>query len=454
MSITEAEPQCRPEVPQSSATPLLRSLFFVLFLEILGASLTIPVFYYFCMHELGLSASDVGMAMACFNAAQSVGGPVLGRISDACGRRLIILGIFFWTSLCFAATCFVHSFEELLVVRTLAGMSGGSIVVSTAMIMDASTSAERPLQLGIMGGILGVAFTIGPGMVTLALYLYEVDRRWIFATASALALLGACVGCCIMEETLKPDMRTPLCEARGTGSGPVQKFIEELRAIYSPALGCCWMGRFWASLSFLCMFATYAFLIHDAFGWNDREFGLILGAAGMGEAIIEYFMYPWLSQTLGKHAVFAAGLVLVAVSMVVLPLGALSLQSVPVHAVGLVLFVAGSGLSDPGMPDLVGMYAPEDRMGFAQGLTGVFRSMASVTAPLVAGRAYDSSPWLVYTIAAAAALLSAGSVGLAALVDGEHRAKHKGVLQPLLPKPAGTPRDAPPGGAAKRAPPV
>lgn len=449
--MTETEPQRRPEAPQGGAKPQLRGLFFVLFLEILGASLTIPVFYYFCMHELGLSASQVGTAMACFNAAQFVGAPVFGRMSDAWGRRLILLGIFFWASLCFAATCFVQSFEELLVVRTLAGLSGGSIVVSTAMIMDASTPVERPLQLGLMGGILGVAFTIGPGLVTLALYLHEVDRRWIFATASALALTGASVGCFILEETLIPDMRTPLCEARGAKSGPLEKFTEELGEIYSHGLGCIWMGRFWASLSFLCMFATYAFLIHDAFGWGDREFGIILAMSGIGEAVIEYFLYPWLSQTLGKHSVFAAGLVLVAASLVLLPLGALSVRSVAVHVVGLALFVAGSGLSDPGMPDLVGLYAPEDRMGFAQGLTGVFRSMASVTAPLVAGRAYDSSPWLAYTIAAAAALLSAGSVGLAAFVDGGHRAGHKAVLQPLLSKPAGLPRDAAPSGPARGA---
>ncbi|CAK0851762.1 unnamed protein product [Prorocentrum cordatum] len=330
--------------------------------------------------------------MACFNAAQFVGAPVIGRISDARGRRRVLLGVFFWTSLCFAATCFVHSFEELLVVRALAGLSGGSIVVSTAMIMDASTSAERPQQLGVLGGILGVAFTIGPGLVTLALYLREVDRRWVFASASALAFGGACVGCCILQETLGPDRRAPLCEVRGADSSPLGKFTVELGEIYSHGLGCIWMGRFWASLSFLCLFATYAFLIHDAFGWGDREFGVILAMSGIGEAVIEYFVYPWLSETLGKHAVFAAGLVSGGVRGPPPPSG--PWPRGPCRCTPWAWRSSWPAAASPtrGYRTSWGRTPPRtDRMGFAQGLTGVFRSLASVAAPLVAGRAYDSS---------------------------------------------------------------
>merc|ERR1719326_2489588 len=138
------------------------------------------------------------------------------------------------------------------------------------------------------------------------LWVREVDRRFIFAMASAFAFVGAAVGCFILQETLSPDRRTPLCKAaRGDQDGPLTKFAKEFREIYSHPLGCVWMGRFWASLCFLCLFATYAFLIRDAFGWGDREFGIILAMSGVGEAIVEYFVYPRLSRALGKHAVFA-----------------------------------------------------------------------------------------------------------------------------------------------------
>lgn len=395
----------------------LKGLFAMLFVEIFGASLTVPVFTYFCIVELGLSSTYVGVVMSCFSAAQLVGAPVVGRVSDARGRRPSLLGCFLWTAVCFLATAAVQTFWELLAVRTLAGLSGGSIPVTQAMVLDISTAEERPRVLGLMGGILGIAFTMGPGMVVLALFLFEVQRRFIFFAAAIFALAGCGVGCCILEETLPEQKRRPLCGPAPRGEPDNGGVMNEMWALCTPGLVCIWLGRFCSSFAFLCLFTTYAFLIRDAFRWGDREFGLLLAISGILGAALQWAGYPPLSRALGKHTVFVLGCMLIAAYFVLLPLFTLAYPSVMLHLASKALFIVGAALVDPGVPDLVGCYAPQDRIGFAQGLTNAFRSLASVVAPLAAGAIYDVSPYSAYVLAAAVALLGAAFVACAPAVD-------------------------------------
>jgi len=418
----------------------LRGLFAMLFVEIFGASLTIPVFQYFCIVELKLTATYVGVILSCFNAAQLLGAPVVGRISDASGRRWALLGCFLWTSVLFLATAGVRTFSELLLVRTLAGLSGGSIPVTQAMIMDTATPEERPKVLGVMGGLLGVAFTLGPGAVTLVLLFYQIERRLVFLASSGFALLGCLVGACVLEETLPEHRRRPLCTASPTSVAgeeashrDCKTLAEEIWGICTPGLVLVWVGRFCSSFAFLCLFSTYAFLIRDAFSWGDREFGIVLAISGLCGALVQLAVFPSMSVLLGKHLVFTVGAALVAAYFILLPITTLMSPTVTGHIASTFLFIAGCAFMDPGVPDLVGLHAPEDRMGLAQGLTSAFRSFASVLAPLGAGSAYDFSPFLVYYVAASMTLVAGACVACAPLF-GDTR-EEQGELESLLKKP-------------------
>jgi hypothetical protein len=175
---------------------------------------------------------------------------------------------------------------------------------------------------------------------------------------------------------------------------------------------CIWVGRFCTSFSFLCLFSTYAFLIRDAFTWGDRQFGLILAGSGIGGAI-QTTLYPRASAAIGKHAVVSAGCISVAFYFSSLALTTVPYLCVTSHLLTMSLFIMGSAVIDPGLPDLVGFYASDDQMGFAQGVSNAFRSLAAVLAPIFAGHAYDVSPRHVYAVAAAAAAFAALAVASA-----------------------------------------
>merc|ERR1719291_148846 len=88
--------------------------------------------------------------------------------------------------------------------------------------MDVASRAGRPRVLGAMGGMLGAAFTLGPVCVTIAFFVADFSRRWVFVVASVFAFIGCLLGLAFLEETLPRSMRRPLChddDARQPGTG-------------------------------------------------------------------------------------------------------------------------------------------------------------------------------------------------------------------------------------------
>lgn len=371
----------------------LRGLYLVLGLEIFGAALTIPIFSFFCIHELHLKATSVGILLSSFNLAQSLGGPIFGRISDAFGRRSILLLCFAWSSACFCLTSLVRGFYDLLAVRTMAGLSGGSIPVAAAFVMDCATSVERPGVLGFQGAFLGATFTCGPLLVMALLWMEGMVRRYIFLLAGIFCFLGFLLGLWILEESLPKAKRRPLCnqdDGAESSCAPVMDCYEVRCGLVA-----VWFARFFYAFGVFSLYATYAFVIKDNFGWSDWEFGMILGISGVSQGLLELFLYPVTDRQIGEHLVVILGCAIASLGLLLL-----YRDQLLVHVIAMVTFQIGQALCEPGFINLTGSYAPSERhMGFAMGVSNGFRAFASVVGPFTAGRLYDIDPMWTYMLA-------------------------------------------------------
>lgn len=394
----------------------LAPIFTLQFLELYGAGLTMPVFLYFALKELRLSASQSGAILSAFSAAQLLGAPVVGRLSDAYGRRPFLVACFAWTSLWFAATSAVHSFEGLLVTRTLAGLSGGTIPIVQAMVLDCTPKVARPSTFGILGGLQGLAFTLGPA-VAVAVYTYHppFDRRYMFIAASMHAFIACLVALVVVEETLPPSQRRSL--RTWSLERPSMTTAEYLRSaldVCTARLAGIWLARFGVSFALAALVSTYPFITRDAFGWGDERLGMALVSAGTIGAIVQLWSYPIMSLAVGKHTVFLLGALMAVLGVMAMPVASLELHSVKMHLTLGFIFVCGAALMDPGIPDLASLHSPSQRTGLVQGVLTAFRSLAQVVAPLVAGRLYDLSAGCVYYVSASAVVLAACAVAFAA----------------------------------------
>ena len=68
----------------------LITIFVIVFIDLLGFSLILPLLPYYAK-EYGATTLVVGLLVASYAAAQLVGAPLLGRLSDRYGRRPVLL---------------------------------------------------------------------------------------------------------------------------------------------------------------------------------------------------------------------------------------------------------------------------------------------------------------------------------------------------------------------------
>lgn len=381
------------------AGPLF-ALFVVIGLEIFGAAMTFPVFAFFVIHELKLSATSMGVLGSCFNLSQAIGSPIFGRVSDAVGRKWVMLSCFAWSASCFAGTYFVQGFWDLLFVRTLAGLSGGSIPIGAAMVMDAASVAERPQVLGIKGAVFGICFTSGPLLAVLLLHLgLLTERRNVFVIAAFFCFSGFVVACLILKETLPPEKRRPLFSPTTEEGREILKEQSDEWSSVTAGMLCVWVTRFFYAFATYVLFTTYAFLVKDNFGWSDKELGMLMGMAGVSEGLLGVFLYPIVDKKFGEHFVCVVGFAFMACAHLFLPSPVIS-----IHLLAFLGFQIGQCFAEPGVINLVGFHCPSERdMGFAQGMGNCFKSCASVVAPITAGMLYDIKPFYAYACASAMA---------------------------------------------------
>ena len=65
-------------------------LFLIVFIGLVGFGIILPLFPFYA-ERFGASPEVITWTMAAFTLAQAVGTPIWGRISDAYGRRIVIL---------------------------------------------------------------------------------------------------------------------------------------------------------------------------------------------------------------------------------------------------------------------------------------------------------------------------------------------------------------------------
>ncbi len=102
-------------------------------------------------------------AFTAYSLATTIIIPVVGTISDRVGRRpLILLGIAVF-ALGSVGLGFAHSMEQLIVLRAVQGIGGGTLMaMSFTAIADLFTPIERGRYQGYTGAVWGVSSVVGP----------------------------------------------------------------------------------------------------------------------------------------------------------------------------------------------------------------------------------------------------------------------------------------------------
>lgn len=383
--------------------PELRVLFIIYAIEIIGFGMIIPVKSFFMIEELKFTAFQVGAVLSGTMAAQIVGAPLFGRFSDAVGRRPIIVIAFFWVGCWQMATSLVQNFSQMLFVRIGLGLCGGTYAISTAPVLDVEPGLQqRSMYIGLFGALTSLAFSIGPGIGSIILMVELLSRRSLFVLGGSFAIISGIIAFFFLKETLPQARRRPLCgkrESKDDGAG-----LTDLEMV-NLGLSLTWIASFLVDFGKFFLYSVYAFLIRDLFGYDDKEYGIILMIWGISSMFIQAIVFPEAVRLVGLYSTVIFGGVVMAVGLACLPLA----KDIVLHFSVLAMFGIGGSLWEPGVPVLIGTFASRWHLGAALGVNFCFSRIGSIVSPLIGGWFWDKCGSCSFFIGGAA-------IGLAALI--------------------------------------
>src|SRR6266704_4595420 len=126
-----------------------------------------------------------GVVLFAFGIANFFGSPILGALSDAYGRRPLLLLGFCGLSLNFIATGLSTALWMLIAVRLVGGAMQANAAVANAYVADITAPEERAKRFGMIGAMFGMGFILGPVIGGL---LGSINLRLPFFAAGTLAL--------------------------------------------------------------------------------------------------------------------------------------------------------------------------------------------------------------------------------------------------------------------------
>jgi len=375
-------------------------------LDMLGIGLIIPVLPKLVTALYGSDISSGAVIFGWFAASyalmQFVFSPVLGNLSDAYGRRPIILSSLVGAGLDYILMAFAPTWKWLFVGRVISGITGANITAANAYIADVSAPEERAKNFGMIGACFGAGFILGPALGGL---LGAYGLRVPFMAAAGLNLLNALYGFFVLPESLPKENRrpfewaraNPLASLQGLKRYPVVLGLTAtiaLERIAHDSLPSTWV-----------LYTTYRF------NWTELNNGLSLALVGLMYAIVSAGLSGTLVKKLGERRAIIFGLMVGSTAFLVY---GLATRGWMLYAMIVVASLGGIGM--PALQSLITKLVSATEQGAVQGVISSIHAIAAIIGPLMATNlfGYFTSPAAPVKLPGAAFIASSILVAVSA----------------------------------------
>ena len=322
--------------------------------------------------ELGASQSQAQFTLTGIMIGLGLGQLVLGPLSDAIGRRKVLLsGLLVHASM--SVLCaLAPSIGVLTGVRIGQGVAGAAIsVVAMAVVRDLYRGRKAAGLLSHLTLVLGAAPILAP---TIGGYLLALTNwRGIFVVLFVVALLLSVLAFVGLPETLPRERRRPL--ALGSTLVTYGGLLRD-----RPFVGLVLVAGLMFSVLFTYVSGS-SFVFQEFYGLDEQQFGLVFGmnAAGL---IAATQVNPFLLRRFSPQQVLSGALVAGVVGTSSLLVAALVQAPLWVLLIPLAATVASCGLSFPNSPALA-LSRHGESAGTAAALLGAMQfGMSGLITPL------------------------------------------------------------------------
>jgi DHA1 family tetracycline resistance protein-like MFS transporter len=356
-------------------------LFLVVFVAMTGFGIILPIFPFYA-ERVGASPMAITWTMAAFTLGQAVAAPLWGRLSDAYGRRIVLILTMFGQAVAYVLLAYSETLTLVVVSRVIGGMMAGNVSTAFAYVADITTEEQRPAALGKIGAAMGMGFIFGPALGGfLAGADVETANFVVPALASASMCLVAMLGALLfLPESLDARHRKPMFGARDVATGEVASLALLNRAGMLRLLLAALV--FYVGMSI--MESIFSLWGKDVFGLGPRKIGGVFFVLGLISVVMQGGLIGPLTSRFGEKSVAVAAAMLTSVGLVGMALATEFWQV----WVALVPFGMGTGLFNPVLSSLVSKTAAESERGAVMGRYQSASAIGRIIGPVICGPLY------------------------------------------------------------------
>lgn len=381
----------------SDARRGLPALLFVVFVAMMGFGTIIPILPFFAL-GFGASATEVTWAMGAYSLGQLIASPLWGRLSDAFGRRPVLIVSMIGATLCYIWLAEAGTVLEIGLARFAAGLMAGNVAAAFAYGTDVSTDKTRPATLGLVGAAFGLGFIVGPALGGfLAGETADAAGLARIAHVSAGMAAFAALACIVFLPESHPR------QAREDSRRMRRAAHARARFQWPSApLLCLYGGGLLMIAAFALMESVFGIWSEAVLDWTPRDLGIAFAVFGVISAALQGGAAGRLAELLGVGRMLRFGLLLYVLGFSVI---IIAYNDVGVY-VGMIALAVAAGLAGPALQTLVSLQAkPHERgqvMGSLQGALSGGRALG----PFLAGPAFDAGGSAAPFMTAVALLLA------------------------------------------------
>ena len=342
-------------------------------LDAMGIGLIIPIMPDLIREVEGGTLAQAalwgGILSTVFAVMQFLCSPVLGNLSDAFGRRPVLLVSLAVMALDYLVMALAGSIWLLLLGRMVGGITAATHATASAYMADISAPEEKARNFGLIGAGFGIGFVLGPLVGGL---LGEMGTRAPFYAAALLATVNFLFGLLVLRETVTDRIRRPF---RWRQSNPFATFRSLSRL---PGIGRLLAVYLIYSVAHHVYPAIWAYFTLERFAWSPQVIGLSLALYGIAAALVQGGLIRVILRRLGdRRTVIWSHLfdILTFILLASITNGTLALILTPIAALGSAL--------NPAMQGIMSRQVGDDRQGELQGALGSLAALAMIVSPLL-----------------------------------------------------------------------
>ena len=139
--------------PPKLKTPALAVLFAVVFINLVGFGLVVPLLPFFAQ-SLKAEAWQITLMFSAYSLGQFFAEPFWGRLSDRIGRKPVLLITLIANALGYLMLAFVPNIWLAIAVRLFTGLGAGNISTVQGYVADVTPPEQRAGRMGLIGACL------------------------------------------------------------------------------------------------------------------------------------------------------------------------------------------------------------------------------------------------------------------------------------------------------------